>query len=170
VIRRLALGHVFETALAGRGVISVETTRRYLAARTGGLAPGRRRTEKVLPRLAGEFGAPVTREGGELFFGFRNVKRQFLAAEVVRRRLRLGDAVSGETVFDTGDSPRAAAERDALRFDRELEDPAPSSAREPGPQEMPGPQDAAGSQDATGSQQTTGPSGSRHAVASRARK
>lgn len=139
VIRRLALGHVFETALAGKGVISVETTRRYLQARTGGLAPGRGRTETVLRRLAGEFGAPVTREGGELFFGFRNVKRQFLAAEIVRRRLRLGEVVSGETVFDTGDSARAAAGRDAVRFDRELGDAA-------------------------------GPIGSRHAVASSARK
>jgi len=120
VLRRLALGHVFETALAGRGVVSVETTRRYLASRLDGLRVGRARTEAVLRELAGELDAEVTREGRELFFGFRNVKRQFLAAVVVRRRLALGRLVCGPTVFDSGDSPRTAAARELEAFDREL--------------------------------------------------
>jgi hypothetical protein len=119
-LRRLALGHVFETALAGTGVVSVETTCRYLAARIGGLPVGHRRVERVLRELSAEFHAPVTRAGDGLLFGFRNVKRQFLAAEVVRRRLRLGEVVSGTTVFDTGDSREAASQRDLALFDEEL--------------------------------------------------
>ncbi|HZD78530.1 MAG TPA: hypothetical protein VE646_00605 [Actinomycetota bacterium] len=119
VLRRLALGHVFQAALAGSGVVSVGSARRYLALRTG-YRIGRRRVEAVLRELSGEFDAPVTREGGELFFGFRNVKRQFLAAELVRRRLGLGRRVTGRTVFDSGDTPRAAAQREIEAFDRDL--------------------------------------------------
>jgi hypothetical protein len=124
-LRRLALGHVFETALAGRGVVTVDTTRRYLDRRIGGRPLRPIRVEAVLKGLSAEFDAPITREGDALFFGFRSVKRQFLAAEVVRRRLRLGEVVTGPTVFDSGDSRPVANARDLELFDRELERGAP---------------------------------------------
>ena len=62
----------------------------------------------------------MTEVEGELFFGFRNVKRQFLASHVVRRRMRLSRTASGRVVFDTADSPACAAERDLQSFDLEL--------------------------------------------------
>ena len=57
---------------------------------------------------------------GDLFFGFRNVKRQFLASHVVRRQIRLGNTASGRTVFDSADSPLSGSRRDLESFDREL--------------------------------------------------
>lgn len=119
-LRRYALGHVIQTALAGKGVVSLERTVAYLRARAGGLSVSRAAVEAALRQLAREFDAPITRTNGELFFGFRNVKRQFLASHVVRRRLRLRRTASGRTVFDSADSPSDASVRDLESFDLEL--------------------------------------------------
>lgn len=121
-LRRFALGLVFETALAGKGVVSLDRTVNYLQARAGRRKVKRSRVEAALRELAREFDAPITEEGGDLFFGFRNIKRQFLASHVVRQRLDLGQVASGETVFDSADSRLEAEQRDLLRFDRELRD------------------------------------------------
>ena len=119
-LRRYALGHVIQASLAGKGVVSLERTVAYLRARAGGRHVGRRAVLGALRQLAQEFDAPVTETNGDLFFGFRNVKRQFLASHLVRRRLRLGSVSSGRTVFDTADTPRRAGERDLESFDLEL--------------------------------------------------
>jgi len=119
-LRRYALGHVIQTALAGKGVVSLERTARYLEARTGRRRMGRTVVEAVLRQLADEFDAPINEVGGDLFFGFRNVKRQFLASHVVRRRMCLGSTASGRTVFDSADSPAIAGGRDLEAFDAEL--------------------------------------------------
>ena len=58
--------------------------------------------------------------GGDTFFAFRSLKRQFLASEIVRRSVRLARTASSESVFDTADSPARAADRDLRRFDEEL--------------------------------------------------
>jgi len=121
VLRRYALGHVIETALRGKGVVSLERTMAYLQARAGKRKVRRSAVEAALRQLAQEFDAPITELNGELFFGFRNVKRQFLASHVVRRRIRLGHTASGRTVFDSADSPLVANQRDLESFDRELE-------------------------------------------------
>lgn len=119
-LRRYALGYVIQTALAGKGVVSLERTVGYLQARAGRRRVRRSAVEAALRRLAAEFDAPISEVNGELFFGFRNVKRQFLASHVVRRRIRLGRIASGRTVFDTADSPSLAAARDLESFDLEL--------------------------------------------------
>ncbi len=75
---------------------------------------------RALGQLAREFDAPITRLGGDLFFGFRNVKRQFLASQIQRTRLNLGRTAGGGTVFDSGDSPMAATRRELEAFDRAL--------------------------------------------------
>ena len=121
-LRRYALGLVFQTALAGKGVVSLERTVNYLQARAGKRKVKRSAVEKALRELAQEFDAPITEMNGDLFFGFRNVKRQFLASHVQRRRLQLGRTAFGRTVFDSADSPLAATQRDLETFDRELRD------------------------------------------------
>jgi hypothetical protein len=122
-LRRYVLGHVIQTALAGKGVVSLSGAVRYLEARKGGRGVRRSSVEAALRQLAAEFDAPMHEMDGELFFGFRTVKRQFLASLVVRRRIRLRTTVSGRTVFDTADSPLRASERDLETFDRELARP-----------------------------------------------
>lgn len=119
-LRRYALGHVVQTALAGKGVVSLERTVRFIQGRAGRRRVPRKAVEAALRDLAREFGAPITAEGGDLFFGFRSVKRQFLASHLLRRQLALGRRVDGEAVFDTEDAPAAAAARELALFDREL--------------------------------------------------
>jgi hypothetical protein len=77
--------------------------------------------EAVLRGLAAEFDAPITAEGNGLFFGFRNIKRQFLASEVVRCKLDLERRITGKIVFDSADSPLEAQRREIEIFDEELQ-------------------------------------------------
>lgn len=119
-LRRYALGYVFETALRGKGVVSLERTLTYLRTRTDDGGIPRRKVEAALRRLAAEFDAPVTELEGDVFFGFRNVKRQFLASHVQRVRLGLERKAAGRTVFDSGDSELDAAARELEDFDRAL--------------------------------------------------
>ena len=119
-LRRYALGYIFETALKGKGVVSLERTLTYLRSRTDDEGIPRRKVEAALRRLAEEFDAPVTELDGDLFFGFRNVKRQFLASHVQRVRLSLARKAAGRTVFDSGDSDLEAAARELEAFDQAL--------------------------------------------------
>lgn len=119
-LRRYALGYVFETALRGKGVVSLERTLAYLRSRADDEGIPRHKVEAALRRLAEEFDAPVTELDGDLFFGFRNVKRQFLASHVQRVRLGLERKAAGRTVFDSGDSELEAAARELEDFDRAL--------------------------------------------------
>jgi hypothetical protein len=119
-LRRYALGHVVQTALAGKGVVSLERTVRFIQARAGKRRVSAAAVEAALRDLAEEFGAPITTEGSDVFFGFRCVKRQFLASHLMRRQLALGRTVAGEAVFDTADTAAAAAARELAVFDREM--------------------------------------------------
>jgi hypothetical protein len=118
-IRRHALGLVIQTALAGKGVVSLQRTVEYLRGRLG-RGVRRQDAEAALRDWAADFDAPVTELEGDLFFGFRSIKRQFLASQVVRRSVRLARTASGETVFDTADSAVRAAARELEAFDRDL--------------------------------------------------
>jgi hypothetical protein len=120
-LRRYALGYVVETALAGKGVVSLERTVKYVQSRAGKTRVSRRGVEAALRDLAREFDAPASREGEDLFFGFRNLKRQYLASVLERRRLQLARLASGDAVFDTADSPGEAGARELATFDRDLE-------------------------------------------------
>lgn len=128
-LRRYAFGCVVQTALAGKGVVSLERVTGLIQRRAGKVKVRKSKVEAALRELATEFDAPITSQGGDLFFGFRNVKRQFLASHLLRRTLRLGSTVSGSTVFDSGDSREVAWRRELDAFDR-----APtSSGSETGP-------------------------------------
>ena len=119
-LRRQAIGYVFRVALKGRGVVSLGGTFAFLRARAGGCWVLRSRTKGVLEGLAVEFDAPVTVEGGDVFFGFRNVKRQFLASEIVRGQVDPARITGGRIVFDSMDTPTAAHRRDLELFDEWL--------------------------------------------------
>ncbi|MSR20112.1 MAG: hypothetical protein EXR91_03930 [Gemmatimonadetes bacterium] len=119
-VRRYLLGLVIQTALAGKGGVSLDRAVRYIAARMEETPVRRDVVERALRELASELDAPITEFAGDLFFGFRNVKRPFLASLLVRRREHLGRTVSGATVFDTADSPLMAAARGLEAFDRAL--------------------------------------------------
>ena len=118
-LRRYALGLVVQTALAGKGIVSRDRTVAYLRERTGQHV-GRHAVGAALRDLADDFDAPCTELGGDTFFAFRSLKRQFLASEMVRRQVALARTASAESVFDTADSPARAADRDLRRFDEEL--------------------------------------------------
>ena len=119
-MRRQALGYVFRVALSGRGVVSLDRTLAFLRARSGGGWVLRSRMKCVLKELAVEFDAPVTVEGGDIFFGFRNVKRQFLASEIVRRQVDPARITEGGIVFDSTDTRAAAHRRELDMFDERL--------------------------------------------------
>lgn len=121
-LRRHLLGLVIHTALAGKGVVSLERAAAFLHAREGRRV-GRPAVEAALRRLAADFDAPVTELNGDRFFGFRAIKRQFLASQMVRQSIRLARTADGESVYDSADSPVRAAERDLEAFDRELRNP-----------------------------------------------
>ncbi len=128
-LRRYALGYVFETALKGKGVVSLNRTQAYLQARAGSRPVRRATVERALRQLADEFDAPITELNGDLFFGFRNVKRQFLASHLERARLHLDRHPSGRTLYDSGDSPLDASERELDSFDRALRDGSYGSSK-----------------------------------------
>ena len=122
-LRRFALGHIYRVALAGKGVVSLDRAVEFVQARVPRWRIRRSRMEAVLRGLAAEFDAPITAEGNGngLFFGFRNVKRQFLASEVVRCKLDLERRATGRIVFDSADSPSEAQRREIEIFDEELQ-------------------------------------------------
>lgn len=120
-VRRLALGYVYQVALAGKGIVSIRSTLEYLRSRSGGQHVKRSTVEAALRELAREFDATITDGPGDhTFFGFRNIKKQFVASEVIRRRMKLERLAHGRTVFDSADSPLEATARDLEAFDREL--------------------------------------------------
>jgi hypothetical protein len=101
--------------------------------------------EAALHQLAAEFNADVTsgeaggdgdvgpsgkgvasRAGalstasGSLQFHFPAIRRQFLASEAMRRRLKLDEGKLGEVVYSSADSDQEAYAREEASFDREL--------------------------------------------------
>ena len=50
--------------------------------------------------------------GGPLRFSFPAIRKQFLASEAVRKRLKLEDRKLGEVVYSSGDSEEEAYERE----------------------------------------------------------
>ncbi|MDA0329370.1 MAG: hypothetical protein O2958_10215 [Gemmatimonadetes bacterium] len=117
-LRRYALGYVVETSLAGKGVVSLDRTVRFIQGRAGKQTVNRGVVEAALRDLARDFDAPITLQGGDVFFGFRNVKRQFLASHLVRRSLHLGHMVDGRAVYDSEDTPLAAFDRELSSYSR----------------------------------------------------
>ena len=122
-VRRQVLGLVYREALAGRGSVTVEAATAHVQARMKDRMVDPSAVEAALHQLAAEFDADVSAgEAGEgsLRFSFPAIRKQFVASETVRQRLKLGDGKIGEVVYSSADSEAAASERDQAAFDREL--------------------------------------------------
>ena len=122
-VRRQVLGLVYREALAGRGSVTVEAATAHVQARMKDRMVDPSAVEAALHQLAAEFDADVSAgEAGEgsLRFSFPAIRKQFVASETVRQRLKLEDGKIGEVVYSSADSEAAASERDQAAFDREL--------------------------------------------------
>ncbi len=137
-VRRLVLGLVYREALAGGRPITVEAATAHVQAKMKDRIVDRSAVEAALHQLAAEFDADVTTGpvgqsgsrpstadgsapgGDSLRFSFPAIRKQFLASEAVRRRLKLEDAELGDVVYSSADSEEEASERDRAAFDREL--------------------------------------------------
>jgi hypothetical protein len=73
-----------------------------------------------LEKLAAEFDAAVEADDDGFRYRFPGVRESFVEAELMRRRLRLGDRKLGRIVYATADSGAEASKRDRDEFDREL--------------------------------------------------
>ena len=144
-VRRLVLGLVYREALAGGGSVTAEAATAHVQARMKDRTVNPSEVEAALHQLAAEFDAEVSsgeagpsdtgvsrgpgmsseaealsKEGGSLRFSFPAIRKQFLASEAVRRRLKLEEGKLGAVVYSSADSAAEASERDGAAFDREL--------------------------------------------------
>ncbi|MCH7856935.1 MAG: hypothetical protein IIB37_09315 [Gemmatimonadetes bacterium] len=122
-VRRQVLGLVYREALTGGGAVTVEAATAHVQARMKDRTVDPGAVEAALHQLAAEFDADVSAgESGEgsLRFSFPAIRKQFLASETVRRRLKLEEGKIGKVVYSSADSAEEASERDQAAFDREL--------------------------------------------------
>ena len=122
-VRRQVLGLVYRKALSGGGSVTVEAATAHVQAKMKDQKVDPSAVAAALHQLAAEFDADVSSgeaEDGSLRFSFPAIRKQFVASEMVRRRLKLEDAKLGEVVYSSADSAAEASERDQAAFDREL--------------------------------------------------
>jgi hypothetical protein len=120
-VRRVLLGLVYERSLEDGRPIAVDEAHRFVTSRLKEQDVQRSAVESVLRELATELNADVEAHEEEgLRFAFPAIRRQYAAAESVRRRLRLEERDIGDVVFSTADSAEQATERDLESFDRRL--------------------------------------------------
>jgi hypothetical protein len=120
-VRRVLLGLVYKRALESDQPLGVAEAHAYVSSRLTKqtVTPGD--VEAAMHRLAAELDADVTTdERGAHLFGFPALRRSFLAADAVRRKLELEKRPLGEIVYATSDSPEEADAREAALFDRAL--------------------------------------------------
>lgn len=123
-VRRLLLGLVCRRSIGTVRWLSVDEAVRHVARGlgeqgrpAGGTAP---LAKKELEALAAEFDADVEAHDDGFRYRFPKIRRTFVEAELMRRRLRLQDRKLGAIVYSTSDDDSRAAERDLAAFDREL--------------------------------------------------
>ena len=124
-VRRVVLGLVYRKALTGGGgAVTTEEATKHVQAKIKDRKVDPSEVEAALHQIAAEFDADVSSGGSEgsgpLRFSFPAIRKQFLASETVRRRLKLEDRKLGEVVYSSADSSVEASERDQAAFDREL--------------------------------------------------
>jgi hypothetical protein len=120
-VRRVLLGLVYQRTLEQRAPVDLEEAHRHVASRLPDQVVERSQVERVLHDLAAELDAEVTAdETGQLRFSFPALRREVLAGEAMRRKLRLDERRLGPIVFSTSDDPEEADRRDQDLFDRAL--------------------------------------------------
>lgn len=120
-VRRQVLGLVYREALAGKGSVSLDMALAHVQARLKDQPVDPSEVEGVLHQLASEFDADVsTGADSALLFTFSAIRRQFVASETVRQRLKLEDRAVGDVVYSSADTAGEESERDQAAFDRDL--------------------------------------------------
>jgi len=119
-VRRVVLGLVYAEALGKAAAITLDDAVEHVSSRLDRQVK-RGEVEKALNELAAEFDAEVEPDAeGRITFRFPAIRREFEAAEVVRRSLSLEDRDIGDIVYDTGDTAAQADAREQAMFDRSL--------------------------------------------------
>jgi hypothetical protein len=146
-LRKLTLGTVFEASLAGNGAgwVSLPRARKHIQASLpkaadqesarhlalepsssgrGPLSAGNTNNaflEAELQNLLAEFDGEVEESAdGVARYRFPSILDQIQGAEMMRRRLDLGEQRVGDIVYASDDTAEEAHERDLAAFDREL--------------------------------------------------
>jgi hypothetical protein len=129
-VRRVLLGLVYGRTLEAGAPIDLDEAHRHVASRLRDQAVERGVVESALYHLAAELDADVsTDDVGRLRFSFPALRREILAGEAMRRRLRLDERRLGPIVFSTSDSAEQADKRDQALFDRALAEGDPDLGR-----------------------------------------
>jgi len=120
-VRRLLIELVYRRSVEGVRWVSVADATRHAgrAIRKEAGAAARLAAEE-LQVLASEFDADVEADDEGFRYRFPAIRRVFVDAEVVRRKLRLSDQRLGKVVYSTSDTEEESAKRDMAAFDREL--------------------------------------------------
>ena len=125
-VRRLLLGLVCQRSVGTVRWLSVDEAVRHVARGLSGGGEGSSSggaaslAKKELEALAAEFDADVEAQDDGFRYRFPQIRRTFVEAELMRRRLRLQDQKLGAIVYSTSDDDSQAAKRDLAAFDREL--------------------------------------------------
>ena len=123
-VRRLLLGLVYQRSIGTVRWLSVGEAVRHVTRGLGGRQDSTRgvaaAATKELEALAAEFDADVEARDDGFRYRFPGIRRTFVEAELMRRRLRLQDKKLGAIVYSTADTESEATKRDLATFDREL--------------------------------------------------
>jgi hypothetical protein len=120
-VRRLVLALVHQRSLGSVQWISAPEAVTYVQNRMKDSPPASRIIESVLHEVAAEFDADVEVDDAEVQrFRFPNVRKAFVASELVRNRLKLEEREIGDIVFSSEDDSIGESERELAAFDREL--------------------------------------------------
>lgn len=121
-LRKVLLSSVYRTSLVGDGAQSLTAAS---AGQDASKALGRpvdpKKVDDELLRLTADWDASVTSgAGGQTEYRFEDVRKDFLAAEEMRRALALETREVGEIVYSSRDDALQESERAGAAFDREL--------------------------------------------------
>ncbi|MDX1645653.1 MAG: hypothetical protein R3304_00810 [Longimicrobiales bacterium] len=119
-VRRVLLAHVFRRALR-REPVEVDVAHAFVQDKLPDASVPARTVQRLVDTLASQIGAEVeVSDDGRLLYRFRGIETQLVAAERVRRTLRLDERTVDRIVFSTSDDSEAAGERDLALFDEKI--------------------------------------------------
>ncbi len=120
-VRRAVLSLVYAEALTEGDSVTLEAALKHVRTKLRDQTIDPAEVERALHQLAAEFDADVlSLTDGTLGFRFPTIRRQFVASEATRKKLKLDQRTLGPTVYSSADTPAEAAARDLEAFDREL--------------------------------------------------
>ena len=119
-VRRLLIGLVYGRSMSEPRWITVGEAIGHVRQRLKDWPVTPKMVLGELEKLAAEFDAAVEADDDGFRYRFPGVRESFVEAELMRRRLKLGDRKLGRIVYATADSGAEASKRDRDAFDREL--------------------------------------------------